>query len=54
MTEVTATLSSPKLLGIFTNKPEGRFYTSKGMERNPLDVVYACVCGVMGVGVMGM
>ena len=27
------------------------FYTSKGMERNPLDVVYACVCRVMGVSV---
>ena len=29
----------------------GRFYTSKGMICDPLDAVYACVCGVMSVRV---
>ena len=32
----------------------GRFYTSEGMSRQHLQVMYVCVCGVMGVGVMGV
>ena len=30
----------------------GRFYASGGMQCDPSDVVYACVCGVTGVSVM--
>ena len=29
----------------------GRFYTLEGMHSDFLDVVYACVCGVMSVSV---
>ena len=29
----------------------GRFYTSEGMQRQHLQVMYACVCGVMSVRV---
>ena len=29
----------------------GRFYTLEGMHSDFLDVVYACVCGVMSVRV---
>ena len=31
----------------------GRFYTLEGMHSDFLDVVYACVCGVMSVSVRG-
>ena len=54
MDHTAATLSSPKPLGCTVYKFAGHFYTSKGMDLDTLDVAYACVCGVMGVGVMGM
>ena len=54
MDQAAATLSSPKPLECTVYKFAGHFYTSKGMVLDTMDVAYACVCGVMGVGVMGM
>ncbi len=52
MDQAAATLSSPKPLGFTVYKFAGHFYTSEGMDLDTLDVAYACVCGVMGVGVI--
>ena len=44
--------SSPRLLRVRRYKPYGSFfYASGGMLCDALDVVYSCVCGVMGVSV---